>query len=529
MLVTLLLRCALLTALVLVSVATGAPHPSGQRGQPAAKQQDRRPNILFISVDDLRPAGASFGIPEVHVPNLDRLAARGTVLTRAYAQQAVCSPSRTSLMTGLRPASTGIRDLSTHFRTNLPDVITLPQHFKRHAYHVQALGKIYHNQLDDPLSWSVPSWFPVGDAGALGEEYAWADPETIARMQAERDQLLADGHRVGLRVTEVDPSTGTPLQVAYDERFKGPSWEAADVPDDAYPDGKTASKAIETLRQIGDRPFFLAVGFVRPHLPFNAPRRDFDRYPPERIHLPENDQAPADVPTPALHNWGELRTYSDIPATGPLSDQKARELIRAYYAATTYVDRQVGRVLDELERLGLAENTIVVVWSDHGYHLGEQSLWNKHSNFEVATLTPVILAVPGQTPNRTDALVELVDIYPSLVELAGLPIPSGLEGISLVPLLQEPNQTWKTAAFSEYPRGSLLGRSLRTDRYRYTEWAEPDTEPVGRELYDHRADPHETVNLAADNRHGDLVARLSRQLEGGWQAALPPTLDRTDR
>lgn len=400
-----MLKIAQLCGLVILLVA-------GQAARAQESPSDHPVNVLFISVDDLRPAGESYGAPEIHTPNMDRLAQRDTAFTRAYVQQAVCSPSRTSVLTGRRPETTGIRDLTTHFRVNLPDVVTLPQYFKEHGYHAQAVGKIYHARLDDPQSWSVPAWFPAGDPGFVeSEEYAWGKPETIQRLQKERDRLVAEGHQIGLRVTEVDPDTGTELKVAYHRRFKGPSWEDADVPDEALPDGKVARNAIEALRHNRDRPFFLAVGFYRPHLPLVAPKHDFDLYPLDEIRLPENYRPPKGVPEPALPDWGELRSYRDIPSSGPLSDQQAREIIRAYYASTTYVDRQIGRVLDELERLGLGERTIVVLWSDHGYHLGEQARWTKHTNFEIATRAPLIVSIPGGQPSRSDALVEFVDLY----------------------------------------------------------------------------------------------------------------------
>lgn len=473
-----------------------------------------RLNVLMIAVDDLRPELGCYGAGHMHTPNIDKLANAGTVFMRAYCQQAVCSPSRTSLLTGLRPDSTRIYDLNTHFRKTIPDVVALPEQFKRHGYHTQGIGKIYHGDLDDPQSWSVPHWMPGGPA--------YRTPEALAMIEEQRRRIAEAGRQLRNEVLERDPKTGAALRIRRGARVRGPSWETPDVPDKALGDGKVADRAIEALREIKGKPFFLAVGFFKPHLPFVAPKKYFDLYPPESITLPANGQSPVDAPALALTHFGELRNYSDIPNKGPISEEKARELIRAYRAAASFTDAQIGRVLDELDRLGLRERTIVVLWGDHGWHLGEQGLWCKHTNFENATHAPLILSAPGQRGGtRTMALSEFVDVYPTLCELAGVPAPGGLEGTSLVPLLKDPEHTWKKAAFSQYPRGAIMGYSIRTDRFRYTEWTEPGKEPAARELYDHQRDPRETVNLAGLPEHENLVKELSRTLRAGWQAAVP--------
>lgn len=456
----------------------------------------RKLNVLFVAVDDLRPELGCYGVQGIHSPAIDALAARGTVFCRAYCQQAVCSPSRTSLLTGRRPDTTRVYDLETHFRPQLPDVVTLPQHFKQHGYHVQGLSKIYHPGLDDPPSWSVPWWEPKAQQ--------YADPEDLKALAEARKKARAEGKDV--------------------KRVRGPAWEAPDVADHALPDGLTADKAIEVLRQIKDRPFFLAVGFLKPHLPFVAPKKYFDLYPPDKVKLAPNPNPPQDVPPIALHNWQELRAYNDIPKQGPLPESKARELVRGYYAATSYMDAQLGRVLAELESLGLKDSTIVVLWGDHGWQLGEHGLWCKHTNFEVAARAPLLFAVPGQkNPGaKTQALAEFVDIYPTLSELCGLPLPAGLEGTSLAPVLNDPQRPWKPAAFSQYPRGKVMGYSMRTDRYRLTEWRESGRDPVGLELYDHKADPDENVNLAGRPEHKTTIAELVALLHTGWRGALPP-------
>jgi arylsulfatase A-like enzyme len=458
------------------------------RSQPAP----RRLNVLFIAVDDLRPQLGCYGSSEIRTPRIDALARRGTVFTRAYCQQAVCSPSRTSLLTGRRPDTTRIYNLVDHFRQNLPEVVTLPQWFKQHGYHAQGLGKIYHGGLDDPPSWSVPSWPSRAQPASPAAATQQARDRQRERQQARR-------------------------------RNRGPSWRAPDVADSDLFDGQLADRAIETLQEVKDRPFFLAVGFHKPHLPFVAPKKYFDLYPPEKIRLPRNPFPPKEAPRMALHNSGELRSYSDIPEAGPISDEKARELIRGYYAASSYADAQIGRVLYELDRLGLREQTVVVLWGDHGWQLGEHGLWCKHANFERATHSPLIVSAPGQKHRgaKTEVLAEFVDIYPTLCELAGLPAPEGLEGTSLVPVMENPRRQWKKAAFSQYPRGRVMGHSMRTDRCRYTEWAEPGQEPVARELYDHRSDPEENANIADRPENRELVQRLSRELRAGWRRALP--------
>lgn len=473
-------------------------------------------NVLFIAVDDLRPQLGCYGFPDIQTPNIDRMAERGIVFNYAYCQQAVCSPSRTSLLMGLRPDTTKIYDLQTHFRLHHPDAITLPQYFKQHGYHTQSFGKIYHGGLDDPDSWSVPSWH----AGGPG----YGKPETLAMLQEQRNQFLSEGKDLSTKVVKKDPETGLALRLSRPrDRVRGPAWEDPDVPDNALPDGKTADEAIKTLREIKDRPFFLAVGFLKPHLPFVAPKKYYDLYPLESIRLADNPFPPKDCPEIALTNWGELRNYIGVPKTGPLPDEMATELIRGYFACASYTDAQIGRLLDEIDRLGLTDRTVVVLWGDHGWQLGEHGLWCKHTNFELATRSPLIFSAPGQkNPGaRTNALAEFVDIYPTLCELCGLSIPEGLEGISVVPVMEDPDRPWKKAAFSQYPRGPVMGYSMRTDRYRYTEWREPGKDPVAIELYDHQEDPDENVNLAHLSECEPIVAELHKMLEDGWEGAVP--------
>jgi arylsulfatase A-like enzyme len=307
------------------------------------------------------------------------------------------------------------------------------------------------------------------------------------------------------------------------------------VADNVLCDGKTADRIIELLREFKneDTPFFLACGFLKPHLPFVAPKRYFDLYPLHTVKLPDNRFYPKDVPALALHKSLEFRVYSDIPDDGPIPEPLLRDSLRAYRACISYVDAQVGRIMAELDRSELGQNTVIVLWGDHGWHLGEQNLWGKMTNFEIATRVPLVICSPGQrhAGAKTDALVEFVDIYPTLCDLCGLQAPDGLEGISLVPVMNEPARKWKVAAFSQYPRPGhypaeedirQMGYSMRSDRHRYTEWRDHKSgEVLARELYDYQADPQGNENIADKVENAELVERLGRQLAGGWCGALP--------
>ncbi len=470
----------------------------------AAENTEPRVSVLFIAVDDLRTELGCHGVQGIRSPNVDRLAARGTVFERAYCQQAVCSPSRTSLMTGLRPDSTRVFNLTTHFRDTVPDVVTLPQHFKDHGYFTQSVGKIYHGGLDDAASWSEPPRKAYRAMYALEE-----NKKLVARKRA-----AAAGKKFA-----------TPSQLY--NAMTGPSYECADVPDNTYSDGAIADAAIDMLRKAkeGEKPFFVAVGFLKPHLPFIAPKKYWDLYRREEIPASPNPFAPKDAPKLALTNWGELRAYEDIPKSGPLSDEKARLLKHGYYACVSYIDAQVGRVLEELDRLQLRDRTAIVLWGDHGWKLGEHGGWCKHTNFENDAHVPLICTAPRQKSlgSHTRALVEFVDIYPTLCELAGLPLPSHLEGTSFVPLLDSPELAWKTAAFSQYPRGGqVMGYSMRTDRYRFTQWLRRDGNEAAVELYDHENDPQENENIAGRPENTALIEKLREQMQAGWKATRRP-------
>ena len=433
-------------------------------------------NVLFIIGDDLRPLLGCYGHPEIHTPNIDRIADQGTLFNRAYCQYPLCSPSRISMMTGLRTETTQILNNRTDLRQTVPNAITLPQHFKTHGYHTQSLGRVFTlpRLQDDADSWSVPSWRPL-----------WI-PYSI-------------------------PDT--------------PSWQILDIADDELEDGKIANRAIEVLQQIKDQRFFLTLGFFQPHLPHKIPRKYFELYDDQTFNLPISSTPPKDVPGRAINNWNAIRAYQDLPSgTEPLSDAKTLDLIKAYAASTSYMDAQIGRVLLQLDSLGLTENTVIVFCGDHGYHLGDHGMWGKQTLFDVSLRSPLIISVPGQQSNRTEALSELVDIYPTLCDTCQIPIPLELEGISLLPVIEQPAYSWKTAVFSQFGGTAYGGVSIRTDRYRYTEWGRNGSRGV--ELYDYDEDPHETVNIANLPENAQLVSHLSAQLHAGWQAALPDVQER---
>lgn len=466
--------------------------------------KEHRLNVLFIAVDDLRPELGCYGQP-VKSPHIDQLASEGTVFERAYVQVALCMPSRISMLTGLRPDTTTSVDFTVRMRTALPDVVTLPQHFKNNGYHAAGFGKIFHN--DDKASWSEPLF----KSGRNEDDYHTEFGTQVLKWIKEDHRRLTYVWDLGDGLTKTKRPGGLP-------------WEAPTVPDNAMRDGQIADAAIAKMKQV-DEPFFLAVGFHKPHLPFIAPKKYFDLYDPEEIEPAKNPYPPIGAPKYATYNWNDLRHYYGIPDVGPVSPQQARELKHAYYACVSYTDAQVGRVLQQLDDLGLRERTVVVLWGDHGWQLGEHGMWDKHSNYETSTRVPLITRMPGIKPGRTSALVESVDIYPTLCELAGLTVDDSLEGHSFVPLLHDPDTKWKDAAFSQYRRvipgyGKIargMGYSMRTDRYRLTEWRVPGTDFREYELYDHQTDPGENENIANNSDNANLLKRLKARLAGGWQ------------
>ncbi|MDP0496365.1 MAG: sulfatase [Verrucomicrobiota bacterium JB024] len=447
------------------------------------------PNVLFIAVDDLRNELGCYGDPEALTPNLDSLAATGMLFNRAYSQQALCNPSRVSLLTSRRPDTLRTWNLTRGFRFD-KSVVTLPELFKDHGYYTQDIGKIYHN------------WREEGHADYPG---SWSVPPTYHRGTHGQDKPLVDG--------PLPPDFST-----------DPRTECRDVPDTAYYDGRIAQEAIQALEGFAenpDQPFFLAVGFWKPHLPFNAPKRYWDLYDREKLSMPEPSLSDASIPQIALENGPEFSKNG--PSGDKLTPEAVRELRHGYMACVSYLDAQVGKLLDELDRLGLSDNTIVVFWSDHGFHLGELGLWAKCTNFELDARVPLLIRVPGALTagETTDAMVELLDLYPTLAELCNLPLPDGVEGVSLVPVLEDPASEVKPAAYTQHPRPAYyqgavpeqMGYSVRVGDYRYTEWRDWTTgEVTAAELYDYSTDPDETVNRVDDPTLADALRECQARL-----------------
>ena len=460
---------------------------------PAA--QAVRPNVLLICVDDLKPTLGCYGDPLAKTPHLDRLAAAGTRFDLAFCNQAVCAPSRNNLLLGSRSTSIGIYDLSRNFRTAVSNAVTLPQHFRKHGYRAEAVGKILHTghgNHDDPASWSVPS--------AIDKVVEYLDPAHAAGGRLTREEAYFTNQRLG----EIGALP------------RGDAIEALDVPDNAYADGRIADEGIRRLRAAAERkdaPFFLALGFVKPHLPFTAPRRYFDLHDALALPLPPTSVPPEGAPRFAGKVGGEIVNYAPLSVENLKQEETQRRLIHAYYACVSFVDAQIGRVLDELDRSGLRESTVVVLWGDHGWHLGDHGIWTKHTNYEQANRIPLLVVAPGvcRPGSVSRQIAETVDLYPTLADLAGLPAPAGpqpIDGISLVPALRDPTVALRDHAYHAYPRGDRLGRAIRTARHRLVEWKKPGAPPetAELELYDYQMDPWETRNLAASEPQ--VVARL---------------------
>jgi uncharacterized sulfatase len=458
----------------LLACCVGAP-ATARADEPAPKP---RTNVLFIVVDDLRSSLGCYGVPAVKSPNIDRLAARGVKFERAYCQYPVCNPSRTSFLTGLRPDTTGILDNQEVFRTRMPDVVTLPQLFRQNGYYTASLGKIFHIGFD-----------ASGKRASFQDSKSWVD---CRNFDATPTGLKGEGRNL----------TGGKLGWC--------RWLAAEGDDLDQPDGQIAAEAVRLLEEHRAGPFFLGVGFHKPHDPFHAPKKYFDLYPLDQIVLARDpaDRTP-DLPLaiPRANDFATLFT-----------DRERREFQRAYQAGTSFTDAQVGKLLDALDRLKLWESTIVVFLGDHGYHLGEHGWWNKVTVFECGVRPPLIVWAPGAAGMGKSAagLVEFLDLYPTLADLCGLTPPGGLEGASFRPLLDDPSRPGKAAAYTQVVRGKSMGRSVRSDRWRYTEW---DGGRQGVELYDQAADPLDYHNLARDPRHAETVAEMKALLHRGTPSA----------
>ncbi len=492
---------------------------------PFLGQAQEKKNVLFIAVDDMKPILGCYGDKLVKTPNIDRLANQGVVFMNNHCQQAVCAPSRASLLSGLRPDQTKVWDLKTLIRDMNPDILTLPQHFKQNGYFTTGVGKIYDKRSvdkdHDKVSWSETFAFE-GDYKYYDPQYGqpalgyYQLPETKKAVEKYRKEAESLGKK-GYAVTKYAIS-----------RVK-PTTESADVPDNAYVDGVLALSAIDRLEKLAaqDKPFFLGVGFKRPHLPFVAPKKYWDLYEREEMPLAPYQKASENGPKLAYHNSGEIRSYTDIPPLKSFSDiesdllpvEKQKELIHGYYAAISYIDAQVGKVLNALDSLGMADNTVVILWGDHGWHLGDHGIWCKHTNFEQATRSPMIISDGGKFVGKTKSPSEFVDIFPTLCDLTGIEKPENLDGESLLPILKNSKASVKDFAVSQFQRGKAEGYAFRTERYRYVVWVkdffrhpkEFDKSKIGEtELYDYKKDPLETRNVVGDKKYRKVKKELEK-------------------
>ncbi len=505
-------------------------------------QQKAKPNVLFIAIDDLKPILGCYGNTLIKTPNIDRLAKMGTMFMSNYVQQAVCGPTRASLMTGKRPDYTKVWDLKTRMRDVNPDILSLPQYFASQGYSTQGIGKVYDvrcvdKDIDKP-SWSVPyyktdkKYYPAELGEPALERYQMAATKALV---AKYYKEAIDN---GKTKAEANDYVGTKIK---------PSIENTNVPDNAYTDGANVLQAKDILIQLSksNQPFFFAVGIAKPHLPFVAPKKYWDMYKREDMPLAKFQEQSKNPVKVAYHNSGELRGYTDIPPLTEFTDQKPygitlpankqRELIHGYYAAISYMDALVGKLLNQLDSLGLTKNTIIVLWGDHGWHLGDHNLWCKHTNFEDATRAPLIIAAPGMAPSITNSQTEHIDIFPTLCELSRLSIPAVLDGKSLVTLMKNPSSKGKEYSVSQYPRSSdgvetdrqgyaeakVMGYSIRNKDYRYTVWMNNgyrSTQPydekllIGAELYDYKKDPLETINVANEKEYKAVSAEMKAQM-----------------
>ena len=514
-----------------------------------------KPNILFIAIDDLRPELGCYGSDIAVTPNLDKLAADGLMFERAYCQQAICSPSRASLMTGARPETINIIENYTYFRDINPEIVTLPQHLIANGYETVYQGKVYHGRFtDDEKSWSrEPAKIDLEKPNLPGGYALPENQEIFKENKKVMVEKYGEAAKYGLGM--------------------GPAFECADVPDQTYIDGYNTDLAIATLKDLlenGDKPFFLGLGFKNPHLNWLSPQKYWDLYDPEKIPMATQVEGPEKGAEMGLHASFELRVRHGIPKSGPIEGELARTLKHAYLASVSYVDAQIGRMIAALEEAGVRENTIIMVWSDHGWHLGEMGIWGKATNYEIATRVPMMICTPDMPDKnrgtKTDALVELIDMYPTLCDLAGVEKPEHLEGQSFAPLLDDPTLSWKSAAFSQFPNPALrewaanplspgmretyfgplieeveariiaqqkekwdrdlfekhlMGYTMKTDQYRLVVWKDrrhPEKKPVFIELYDHKTDPAETVNIA--EKEPGRVSDLLTQFDAGWKGNL---------
>jgi arylsulfatase A-like enzyme len=505
-------------------------------------QKKEKSNVLFIAIDDLKPILGCYGNKLIHTPNIDRLASMGTVFLNNYCQQAVCGPTRASLMTGKRPDYTKVWDLKTTMRSINPDIVSIPQYFASQGYSTQGIGKVYDprcvdKKIDEP-SWTVPYY--KTDLKYYAEEFGepvlgrYQLPETRALAEKYINEALAQG----MKKNEAND---------YAMKKIKPSTECVDVPDNVYNDGANILQAKDILKDLSKSsiPFFFAVGIAKPHLPFVAPKKYWDLYSREEMPIEKYQEKPKNAVDVAFHNAGEIRAYTDIAPLTSFSDtknfglslplDKQKELIHGYYAAISYTDAQVGILLNTLDELGLTKNTIIVLWGDHGWHLGDHNLWCKHTNFEQATHAPLIISSPKIKSGKSKSQTEFVDIFPTLCDLAGLTVPTYLDGKSLMPIMKNNNEIVKEFSVSQYPRSGgdpeterlgyagakVMGYSIRTSQYRYTVWMGSNFRSsqkfdknliIGEELYDYVNDPEETENVVNEKKYNSISGELKNKM-----------------
>ena len=506
---------------------------------PIIAQEKTKPNVLFIAVDDLKPVLGCYGDKIIKTPNIDRLAKMGTVFLNNYCQQAVCGPTRASILTGMRPDVTKIRDLHTKMRDMNPNIVTLPEYFISQGYTTSGIGKIFHpscvEKKYDPQSWTIP--FLVAKESdyfnGMPVQKHYQSPELKA-LQA-KEEVASKDKKKGKKEDEDEDGGGA----------RGPAFESLDLPDNAYDDGVSALLAEKQIIKLtkANKPFFMAVGFRKPHLPFVSPKKYWDLYKREDMPVAEFQEHAANSKIFSYQYPGELTNYSGVKEFAKfdkneanefgLAIDKQKELVHAYYAAVSYTDAQVGILLNTLEKLGTLNNTIIVLWGDHGWHLGDHDMWGKHTNYEQATKAPLIIAAPGLKAGQSKSMTEFVDVFPTLCELAGGTVPTYLDGKSLVPVMKNNKVSVKEYAMSQYPRKmdkadlkkedgkvKLMGYSMRTEQYRYTVWLKNFTSDQAyssdkvytKELYDYVKDPLEKVNVSADKKYAVIAADLDKKM-----------------
>ena len=517
----------LLTGLIGIVFFSACENSSAPKAENRIQQ---RPNILFVSIDDLGPNLGIYDNNVIVSPNIDAFAKTGTTFRNTYCQAAVCAPSRASLMTGLRPDSTRVWHLGDKFRKLHPKIVTMPQHFNKNGYHTVCIGKIFHNYMPDSVSWDEPDLRP---AQYLKPEWLKRDGETFyVNEETQRLQKIKRDKKIAER----------PNYYA-DGWNNGPAWEMEDVNDTLYFDGAQTELAKRTLTRLSKKnePFYLALGYFRPHLPFAVPKKYWDYYNRDSIPLASNPFIPKQSPIMSMNSMYELRGYDGFsnlkhPTENVMNEDTARILKHGYYASVSYVDELFGQVIQHLKELDIYDNTVVILWGDHGWKLGEHNGWCKQSNFNIDIHVPMIIHYPSQ-PNagqQSFEITELIDMFPTLCDLAGIDKPAYLQGSSFVPLVENPKRKWKQAAFSQFhrrpkvtPDGKrYMGYSIRTKTHHYVEWYYWDNKVgvrgdfVTAELYDITNDPEENENVANSNKYESIVQSLSLQLKEGWKSAL---------